>query len=1283
MAPNPNLVSLYRGAIIGQALSKQLGEATATGGDISTAQRTAYIQSGIATGKIQPASLSPSDSALLSGAVKAGTITAPHVPSSSSGGLLDTLLTPVKIITNTAGDLVHAAGSLPAGIFQVGKSAFKTGEELFGGAVQNKPTKPTSGPDLLGLAGDIAKTTARDFTHFDPMHPLYPALDLAAVVSGGASLAARTGSALSRVAAEGRAVEAANAAGNASRVTRLGTIGRSPTLQKLGDLGQKVNLKIAGSERPAVPITSRTMPEGVQVPQLPLRYYSLSPFRRLFVEKPIEALFQSKPARMAIPGMSEGTTLMDLRGRYHIRKEENVLRGRASGGSAARAAIASRPFNEAMQHLIDTSTNDTQALEKFNALVLMRMLGAETMTPTERLDVLEEYRNKVLATGQPQFIEGVPRVEETKAIREYNRKLTGSAEYRKYFTEPDAAMLAVKDAWDRSILDTQKAFNLDPNEILQRSLGPAAHIRDLTPEELLREQPEMVQATMNFARGAHEIEQALRASGGGYVPEMALASHVATFLPGTATLADKTKLLQDAIDSLRADIAGEHTPRELLNNAESTGYLPGKNLAQKVAQALPTRLGVEPHIAEPFATGGLTNYFPQVSALNHMHVRANGGPISRRLEKLIKTPLAKRGWDVGKGPESGKLGLHEFKRENTARLLKANTLGVGPFASFLEEADMSAFMGGVDRRDPVIMVRHISQRERVLTHRLLSEPMIERIALKDAEGNVITVANDQEKAEVIGSTVAAQKYTIISPRALQALIQTEDKAALDVAGALKEEGEVTPALLEHIDSVVDESAQMAVRELANEAITAKGKGIIVPNAYVQNLIKHARIIDSSNRVGHMWQAFINKWRTAVLAYMPSWLLRTSVGHGFIMFLSGVWNPRHYLQSVNYFKDGYRVPGTEAHITQGLNREAPLGVEQGMPHTEFGQIGQKQYMKNMIAPAITGTVHKVMNFQRRAAFLSMFNRVVKQHFAELGEAFEFPHGLKNAANLDKAIADHPEWVHQALNELDRVSYTFGQMSAWERRLAKNILPFWGWYRFVTKFVWSLPMNYPGRAYAVTRLGQVGEAAQGQLGPMPDWLRASIMFDTHNLAAVHYMSMLGLNPLGDVADPAAGFQGLVRLGQMSPVMQAALEGAGYNTMTGGLESADPATGIVEVNGRFINLHTGKEYDSLDQASVQDDILRFFGGLARSFPEIRIGELAATKGYPVFPESIPFFYERRIPTTNVKNVSVPGILAQYAGVAPKTYDLQKYQINLLKDIRRAISTSAREKVKEKALP
>lgn len=1274
--PGGPLVSLYRGALIGQALSKNLGQAQSEGGDISQAIHATLLQTGVAAGRIDPAKLNPQDQQLLNRTVSEGISKIPTVKPQAGGGLLHDIGLPFQVIGNTATDFANALTGIPQGLMTLGKAAYKTAQETTPFAHST-----IAGPDLGDVGKSIVKSTISDFTNFDPMHPLYPVLDIAGALSGGAGLLARTGGGLARLAEAGRLARAGEDVGKLA-----GTIGRAPTVQSLGNVGQRLAKGIAGLERPTVPISQAAQDAAnLSSPAIPIANYSMSPFRRLMVEKPIERFATSRLGNASIPLLPGDRSFADLRGAYHIRKAVNANRGRASALSVSRTVQATQGLNHAMHDLLRESANDQIAGEKFNALVLLRQLAGENLTPEERLQRLEDYRNAVLSTGTPR-VEGVP-LDTTEAdqVRQFYRKLTATTRFQEFFAHPTEGMWNVRNAWDEAIMKGLRSLSIDPHELLNRSLGPAAYVLRKTPEEMLREQPFHIQRSMQFALQAHDVETAIRDAlkSGEEPPERALLPKLAETLPRQVDLNDRIALVTRAYHSLRAEAAGI-PPRELLNNAESTGYLPGNNLAQKIAQALPA-YGVPEAVAEPYASGGLTNYFPQVSALHTQKLRHNAGPIGRATNALIRKPLAKVTGGLVHEKDVG-VGLHEFRRENIARLANSRFLGVEPFSSFLQEADLSSFRAGVDRRDPMPLIRHIGQREKLLAHRELAEPMIERLALKAPDGTVAQFSNEAELADKLGSVQEAQRWRLISPRAIQALVVTEDQTALDVANALREEGSMTPELMQHIDQIADEGALQYVRQLSDEVITKGDKQIAVPATYMDNLIKQARVMDSGNRVGHVWQAFINKWRTAVLAYMPSWLLRTSMGHGVLLFISGVWNPTHYFKAMQYFGNGFKVPFTEdSRVFQGLGREVPAGIDQGSPHQDFGAIGHKMAIKNPIPTGITHGVHNIANFQRRAAFISNLNRITKQHFAELRQTFSESGGLRNTRNLDAVIREHPEWVHHALNELDKVSYTFGQMAPWERRLAKNILPFWGWYKFVSKFVWNLPITYPGRALALARLGELGQEDQASLGQMPDWLRSSLMFGTHNLADVHYMSMMGLNPLGDVMNPAAGFQGIVRLGQMSPIMQSALEGMGYNTMTGGLERIDPASGIEEVNGVYIDLATGKEYDNPGQASVGAALDRFFGSLARSFPEIRIAELGMTGGKAVYPESIPLIYERPIPPSSpaaLKNVTPLGLLAQYAGVAPKTYNLQKYRVNLLKDIRRGITQQHKAVLKEKAM-
>lgn len=1263
-------VGTYTGALLGKSLSKQLGVAEATGGDIAQAIRGSLLQTGVATGKVNPGTLDAGDAALLAQTDQASTIPKLKVPHTGGGGILHILGIPVKIATNTIGQLVDAAGSFPAGIYALGQATSKTVADIVPGG----HTK--AGPKLPDVGKALATSTVHDFTHFDPMHPLYPILDVAALASGGASALARGGGALSRLSAAG---EAARAGEGGSLTAR--TLGKTSLVQHLGPTGAKL-ARIGKLERTPVPIYPQSLAhaaEGTEVPAIQL-YHSASPFRNVFLERPIDRFFGSGLATRPLdelPGLGSlpaGRSLADFRTNYLLRRGHNVVRGRASSGSIHSTVQATQGFNHAMKDLLSESANQTSASEKFDALVLSRMLGAEHLpTEAQKLERLDQYREQVLTGNHP--VEGIPNRIEDKRIRDLRMTLTGSKDYRRVFATPTPAMENVAKEWDKAIYEGLKTLNMDPRELLQMALGPAAHVRGLSPEEVLREQPSDIQQSMNFAIQSKIAEEGILKNGA-EAPEIHLRRMIAKLMPGTHFEGAKLSVVDDAMESLIAEREGHFTRQQLMANAPNTGYLQGNTLAQKIATGMHDRLGVAPEVAERFAVGGLSNYFPAMNAVDMgMKVRRvqTEGLISRRMRALTRR----------EAPAGQRYHLSEYRRESTSRLVTSNSLGVAPLGNFLRDVDNTAFKAGIDRRDPTALIRHISQRERMLVHSKLANPMIVRMALKGTNGEPLEFAGQAALENALGSKAMASKWRLLSPNLMRVMFHSEDETALAIADALKSGGaDVTPETMDHLEHVIDETAHQFVRDAQDMATKQKGM-YAVPVSFYDNLIKHARVFDQAKGPGHLWQAFISKWRSAVLSYMPAWFFRTTIGHGFVLFLSGVWNPRHYIQAMSYFGDGFKLPGTDVHLARDEAREVPLGVQQGIPHADLGHTSQRQSLHlSWLANKTTTGVHRVNNFQRRAGFLAALEKRFKQHLAEAQEVMKVPRGFHDARNIDDVIQNHPELVHQALNDLDRMSYSFGQMSPWERRLAKNLIPFWGWYKFITKTVWSLPLNFPGRAAAVSKLGQLGEAEQDKLGPMPDWLRASIMFDTHNLAGVHYLSMLGLNPLGDVANPAEGFNGLIRLGQMSPVIQAGLQAYGYNTLTGGLEGADPAQGIEEINGKYVNTKTGKEYDSIGQASVAADVERFFGGLLRSFPQVRIGEQIYTGGKPTYPESIPFINERPIPIdpSKAKNVSPLQTLLQYVGFPPKTYDLQTYQRHLIQDLHRAVSLQRKYINKEK---
>jgi hypothetical protein len=76
-----------------------------------------------------------------------------------------------------------------------------------------------------------------------------------------------------------------------------------------------------------------------------------------------------------------------------------------------------------------------------------------------------------------------------------------------------------------------------------------------------------------------------------------------------------------------------------------------------------------------------------------------------------------------------------------------------------------------------------------------------------------------------------------------------------------------------------------------------------------------------------------------------------------------------------------------------------------------------------------------------------------------------------------------------------------------------------------------------------------------------------------------------------------------------------------------------------------------------------------LLRSAPQFRMGEQWLAGGRSVYPESIPFFDQRAMPT-DPKDTSMLANLGAILGVAPKTYNLSGYQKGIKKRVKYAKS-------------
>lgn len=599
------------------------------------------------------------------------------------------------------------------------------------------------------------------------------------------------------------------------------------------------------------------------------------------------------------------------------------------------------------------------------------------------------------------------------------------------------------------------------------------------------------------------------------------------------------------------------------------------------------------------------------------------------------------------------------RRAHTAGGITAEEVFRPPSMAYLKEDDMLAFQAGVFRTDPRVLLQHLRQRE----HDMLAlDQMSHRsqfVALKDEFGEPITVKNRHELAQVVDNPedfalmfrdLPVQwfnKETNVMGEVIRTLQETPELKNLDDVGKQQ--------ILDSLNGLMDDNARAFVQEHLG---AMKTDAWVVPRSYWNELVNIAKVKDPYNPVGNVWVQGLNRWRALVLAYMPRWWVNTAVGTAMLGLLKGVWDPRYYVQAARMVGKGKLPPG--------------VGLGTGVSGAEISGFGA--ITKETMARRIASWVQKVEDYFRTSSFLHAIDRQGKQKIRESVGVFEnhrsATRGVTEKDYLQWVLADTRR-VEAAIDEVNHFHYNFLSLGPFERRYMRQVMPFWGWYKFVTKLVWRLPFEFPGRMQVINKLGEIGMDSQEEMGWMPEWMKGAIFLNKSDPKKIKFISTFGLNPFAQFATPFAAegsVSGMLRPGMLAPPIQAAMAGAGIDTMTGDRVAIAPDAGVSEdFFGQLWDTRTGEK---LESPGARRGGARILGSLARSIPQVRIGEMTGVGGYmgiprvlpgtggrPVYPESLPFIAPKPMDVREetMRDISPTGIAAQYTGVFPRTRNLQ----------------------------
>lgn len=1267
---------LYNAALLGASVSKESGEASAESYAASAGEhnRIATLRAGVAAGTIKASSLGAQDQELLAQGLQAPKIKVPSVVSDPLGFV-------GGLIGNAASD-VGSFASNPTHILQgIAKLGGDFAKELF-----IPPTLNKSKPFTKDIEG-IGKSVVHDFSSPKQIyeHPLNPVLDVAGALSGGAGLAVKGARALSDVSKFG------SLARGAQKVVKWADTTREPLLDPVR---QQALERLKG-----------LTPGGVS------RTYSTNPFTRAFIQKPVDALLD-KTGQLQIPGTDQ--SIQQFRFNRAIGRLADTRRARASTGAneSFLGSPAAKGFQKAVKDMQARSLSQAEYVQKLEA-VFLRGRGFHS------LDQVDEYVNQLRA-GHDELEnlqnEGeLPKMTvDEEASRDWRANtLYTDPRFRDMFEHPSEDMNRLSHWMDR--LNVENGAKLQdeghltglPPEVSERAvLGPFAKLTDRTVEEIAHELPPELSLDNRFARGLQQYHDLL-ATRGKRIEEAApgelpTPQELAGMIPHGAP-ADREALMSRLIKSYLEDVAGQGSQWDRLQKPD---YIAGKGLFQKAANSIHEHLGVPQEQAQAFARGIplgeetgpiLPKYIPSVGG----HGAEFGVTPMKAFEAFRNRFLLQ---DQERAPV-----WHTLKRPYAPKNLQVSTVALGPSQGYLRDAEWDSFLNGTMRVDPETIMRNAFTIHKDILGRELSDTAVEKIALKK-DGRMMFL-NGQRDLELIDPKLAAT-HTVVPISLYRSFFQTAAELGGQAAAIAKDLIDNPEEVKKAWEDLADEKAHefiQGIREDAGIKGPRVGQGVALPNAYIKRVMDHMKVAENGNLMSRLMARFMSRWKFMQLAMMPSWLLRTTIGHGLIALVDGTMPLGKYsMAALKYGKTDGVMSSSLHDISWGEKygndqlgvrsvhprynpQPLPPGVNQGTMIHELEDVGRGKVVKNYFAKNIQHGVHDITNFQRRAIFLRKLDIAVKQHLAELGKSFDHPGGFWNFKNIDAALDPawrehvmmHPDLMEHLFDQLSHVSYTFGDMSPWERKLIKMGIPFWGWYKFISKFTWSMPLNYPGRAAALEMLGKIGAEDTSSLGPIPSYLEGALWLNhPSDLSKAKYINLYGMNPFADILNPFGKeglFQGSIRLGQMSPLIQAAMAAYGINPITGGLERVDPKTGYeTDRYGNLINVATGEQSPGVFAVHAPE---RFIGALMREFPEARALELLENHGNPGFPESIPLIDAKPIavnPLTR-RGGNWGSALQQEFGFQVRNEDLAKFQADRAKSIAEAISKNRKTLTKE----
>lgn len=410
--------------------------------------------------------------------------------------------------------------------------------------------------------------------------------------------------------------------------------------------------------------------------------------------------------------------------------------------------------------------------------------------------------------------------------------------------------------------------------------------------------------------------------------------------------------------------------------------------------------------------------------------------------------------------------------------------------------------------------------------------------------------------------------------------------ALDTLDVYKKGERMHNDLEDELTTTNEDSAFVTDGENVPEA--PGGLRVVVPDKLVKQVAGEFQ--RSTHNAAKAFRGVTNAWRTLVLNLRLGWLVNNVVGNTGLYFLQNT-GPGALRSLIKGDLTADDIAATVAEHGMG-------GTAYGSQMPAAGKIGRALEKATTVPEkvpvlggrALTRAPEVLRNMDIR--YEQKLRRATIDR--ALNASPELKAMTKDIKNQTKTMREmkvellkkNPKVADKASAEAYRTLGNFNNLSPFEQNVVRQVVPFYAWYRAITKIAFHLPLDNPYRTAILAAVGNEGFKNQAQVG---SGIQGAIQ-----LPGGYILRTAGVNPLmtipqtvGAVSTMArAGLGNIPGLGIKAPSQRATAFAAGIGNpllgfpLTGGLSHTIrflPETRVLNPPGSSTYAHTGRTWQA----------------------------------------------------------------------------------------------------------